>query len=154
MLPAVTVSLPTTAGATMHRLNWLLEEWRDVATAREKLLANFESNVLQARRARADLHELGRRSRKQRDEATQRAEAPRSARPLATEGELAASAMQAALASYDAAFKAPSIHGLPSAAAIAAYMAILPEPEGVIRAKLQAALSLRRARCAGSALPN
>jgi hypothetical protein len=54
--------------------------------------------------------------------------------------------IEAALAAYDEAFTASSRHGLPSTTAIEAYLAISPEPEpeASVRAKLDAALALRR----------
>jgi hypothetical protein len=52
-------------------------------------------------------------------------------------------AMAAALRAYDEAFAAPSLKGLPSQAAIAAYRKFLPEDEGAIREKLLAALRRR-----------
>jgi hypothetical protein len=49
------------------------------------------------------------------------------------------------LAAWDQAFKAPSVHGLPSVAAVAAYRAVLPEPEAMVRVRIEAALLLRNA---------
>jgi hypothetical protein len=61
----------------------------------------------------------------------------------------AAAALKAALDAYDEAFAAPSTRGLPSAAAIEAYLAILPAPESEVRTKLEAALAIRREDPAG-----
>jgi hypothetical protein len=55
----------------------------------------------------------------------------------------AQAALGAALDAYDRAFGAPSVYGLPSAAAIVAYREMRPEAESVIRAELDAALRSR-----------
>jgi hypothetical protein len=54
--------------------------------------------------------------------------------------------MRAALRAWDRAIASPSKWGLPTAAAVAAYSAILPKPEEAIRAMLVAALEARAAR--------
>lgn len=56
---------------------------------------------------------------------------------------LEAAALQAALGAWDQAFRAPSVHGLPSAAGVSAYRRISPEAEEIVRARLAAALALR-----------
>lgn len=61
-------------------------------------------------------------------------------------GELRSKALAAALVAYDQAFGCPSEKGLPSYAAVAAYIAIVPEPEAAIRQKLLAALQSRLGR--------
>jgi hypothetical protein len=66
---------------------------------------------------------------------------PQSAPETACTSDLSDKAMRAALAAYEQAFRAPSVHGLPSAAAVTAYLSILPEPEAGIRAKLADALA-------------
>jgi hypothetical protein len=57
--------------------------------------------------------------------------------------DVATLALRAALDVYDQAFAAPSVYGLPSRAAIAAYRRIVSDYEPVIREKLKAAF-LRR----------
>jgi hypothetical protein len=71
--------------------------------------------------------------------------------PSATPGRHEVRAITAALAAWDQAFVSPSKWGLPSAAAIAAYRAIVPEQERAIREKIVAAL-IARAERAGRAL--
>jgi hypothetical protein len=55
-------------------------------------------------------------------------------------------ALRSALAAWDRAVVSPSKWGLPTAAAVAAYSAILPKPAEAIRAMLVAALEARAAR--------
>ena len=61
----------------------------------------------------------------------------------------AQAALGAALDAYDRAFGAPSVYGLPSAAAIVAYREMRPEAEKVIRAELEVALRSRLVARAG-----
>jgi cell division septum initiation protein DivIVA len=122
------------------RLLELLQEHRALADERKQLLAELKSGSASTRQIRDQLLELSRQSRERLERARKRHPAPTSTPSPA----MAAAALQAAIDAYDRAFGAPSVHGLPSAAAFEAYLAIWPEPEPVIRAKLEAALALRR----------
>jgi hypothetical protein len=73
-----------------------------------------------------------------------------------TQGKVLAAALrgatrgtEAALVAYDDAFTVQPKHGLPSTAAIEAYLAVSPEPESKVRPKLEAALVLRRDHAVG-----
>jgi hypothetical protein len=129
-----------------RKLSGLLRESRRLAGERKQLMAEFRAELSLTQRIRGDLEALARDSRARLDRVAQRA--GRASPPLRT-AEIGAAALEAALAAYDYAFRAPSVEGLPSHAAVAAYMEILPEPEEVIRIKLAAALALRRPSPAG-----
>jgi tungstate transport system substrate-binding protein len=113
---------------------------RELAAKPDRVLADFRAESALVRWIKDEFDALARGSRERLNRAKERAQPA----PAASCPELSATAMKAALAAYDEAFKAPSIRGLPSHAAVIAYLDLLPEREGAIRAKLQAALLVRQ----------
>ena len=124
-----------------RKLSGLLQESRRLAGERKQLMAEFRAGLSVTKRIRGDLEALARESRARLDRV-----APRAARasPGPRSAEIGAAALEAALAAYDQAYKAPSVEGRPSHAAVAADREILPEPVEGGRSKLAAALALRR----------
>lgn len=119
------------------KISELQSERMVLAEERRRLLDDTRASAASFRQIRGDFRAAG-------------AVAPRQLAALRQAGARSstreAAALQAALGAWDEAFRAPSVHGLPSAAAVAAYRSILPETEEIVRARLAVALALRHAQ--------
>jgi hypothetical protein len=130
-----------TGVGVVDRLSRAISERREIAAERRHLLTEFREAADLTKQIKIKFAVLAREAQERLARALEHNCEPAPA--VACRG-LGARAMEAALVAYDEAFSAPSRHGLPSTAAIEAYLAISPEPEAEVRAKLEAALALRR----------
>jgi hypothetical protein len=126
---------------SMARLAAALRQARALQGARRVELEALRQSLPLNEAARAQCRALPARSRALVADARRLCAAPPSEPD--SDGERSSRALVAALAAYDQALGCPSERGLPSYAAVAAYIAILPEPEAGIRQKLLAALQSR-----------